>query len=71
MLVVGRDCEIELRLIALPRAGIPHDMRTGLSYYERYYNPHRENPLRAYSTRPVNLKRLDRMNWMTEDEDLW
>jgi hypothetical protein len=42
-----------------------------MSYYEHYYNPAGEKTLRAYSTRPVNLKRFDRMNWMTAEEDLW
>ncbi|MCI0392543.1 MAG: hypothetical protein MOB07_27745 [Acidobacteria bacterium] len=42
-----------------------------MSYYEHYYNPAGEKTLRAYSTRPVNLKRFDRMNWMTTEEDLW
>src|SRR5262249_24915799 len=30
-----------------------------------------EKTLRAYSTRPINLKRFDRVNWMTTEEDLW
>jgi hypothetical protein len=42
-----------------------------MSYYEHYYNPAGEKTLRAYSTRPVNLKRFDRMNWMTTEEELW
>jgi len=42
-----------------------------MSYYEHYYNPAGEKTLRAYSTRPINLKRFDRMNWMTTEEDLW
>jgi hypothetical protein len=39
-----------------------------MSYYEHYYNPAGEKTLRAYSTRPVNLKQFDRMNWMTEED---
>jgi hypothetical protein len=42
-----------------------------MSYYEHYYNPAGEKTLSAYSTRPINLKRFDRMNWMTTEEDLW
>ena len=42
-----------------------------MSYYERYYNPAGEKTLRAYSTRPVNLKRFDRRNWMMAEEVLW
>jgi hypothetical protein len=41
-----------------------------ISYFEHYYNLDAEKTLRAYS-RPVNLKRFDRINWMTADEDLW
>ena len=42
-----------------------------MSYFEHYYNPVGEKTLRAYSTRPVNLQRFDRMSWMTAEEDLW
>src|SRR6185436_4862357 len=41
-----------------------------MSYFEHYYNPAGEKTLRAYS-RPVNLSRFDRMDWMTAEEDLW
>jgi hypothetical protein len=41
-----------------------------MSYNEHYYNLAGKKTLRAYSTRPVNLKQFDRMNWMTEDGDL-
>jgi hypothetical protein len=42
-----------------------------MSYFEHYYNLRGEKTLRAYSTRPVNLKRFDRIGWMTRDADLW
>jgi len=42
-----------------------------MSYFEHYYNPAGEKTLRAYSTRPVNLKRFDRVHWMTREEYLW
>jgi hypothetical protein len=42
-----------------------------MSYYERYYTPDGEKTLLAYSTRPVKLKRFDRMNWMTAEKGLW
>ena len=42
-----------------------------MSYFEHYYNPAGEKTLRAYSTRPVSLKRFDRMNWVTTEEELW
>lgn len=41
-----------------------------MSYYEHYYNPAGEKTLREFS-KPVNLKRFDRENWMTTEEDLW
>jgi hypothetical protein len=37
-----------------------------MSYYGHYYNPAGKKARRDYSTRPVNLKRFDRMNRMTE-----
>jgi hypothetical protein len=42
-----------------------------MSYYGHYYNPAGEKTLRAYSTRLVNLKRLDRMNRMTTEKNIW
>jgi hypothetical protein len=41
-----------------------------MSYFEHYYNPDGEKTLRSYS-RPVNLRRFDRIHWMTAEEDLW
>lgn len=41
-----------------------------LSYFEHYYNLRGEKTLRNYS-RPVNLKRFDRINWMTSERDVW
>jgi hypothetical protein len=41
-----------------------------LSYFEHYYNLRGERTLRAYSA-PVNLARLDRLHWMTAEEDVW
>ena len=41
-----------------------------MSYFEHYYNLDREKSLRKYS-RPVNLARFDRIQWMTTEEDLW
>ncbi len=41
-----------------------------MSYFEHYYNPAGEKTLRAYS-RPVNLARFDRMDWMTAERDVW
>jgi hypothetical protein len=41
-----------------------------MSYFEHYFNHSGEKTLRSYS-RPVNLTRFDRMNWMTAEEDLW
>jgi hypothetical protein len=41
-----------------------------MSYFEHYYNPRGEKSLRRYS-RPLNLARFDKDNWMTAEEDLW
>jgi hypothetical protein len=41
-----------------------------LSYFESYFNLRRQKTLRRYS-RPVNLSRFDRLDWMTTEEDLW
>jgi hypothetical protein len=41
-----------------------------LSYFELYYNLRRERTLRHYST-PVNLARLDSLQWMISEEDVW
>ena len=41
-----------------------------MSYFEHYYNLRREKTLRRYS-RPVNLRRFDRMRWMTAEADVW
>jgi hypothetical protein len=41
-----------------------------ISYFEHYFNLAGEKTLRNYS-RPVNLKRFDRIGWMTSPEDVW
>jgi len=41
-----------------------------LSYFDVYFNLRAERTLRTFS-RPVNLKRFDRQNWMTADGNLW
>ena len=41
-----------------------------MSYFAHYYNLKGELTLREFS-RPVNLSRFDRMNWMTAEEDLF
>ncbi len=40
-----------------------------MSYFEHYYNLHREKTLRGY-TRPLGLKEFDRYSWMTRDETM-
>jgi hypothetical protein len=42
-----------------------------MSYFEQYYNIGGERSLRAHSTRPCNLARFDRIEWMTSAEPLW
>ncbi|MGH9594915.1 MAG: hypothetical protein ACRD5L_17620 [Bryobacteraceae bacterium] len=41
-----------------------------MSYFEHYFNPRREKTLRTYS-RPVSLRRFDRMGWITAERDVW
>jgi hypothetical protein len=41
-----------------------------MSYFAHYYNLKGELTLREFS-RPVNLSRFDRLNWMTAEEDLF
>jgi hypothetical protein len=41
-----------------------------MSFFEHYFNLKGEKTLRRYS-RPVNLKRFDRIGWMTSAEDVW
>lgn len=41
-----------------------------MSYFEHYFNPAGEKTLRSYS-RPVNLARFDRIEWMTTEEEVW
>ncbi len=41
-----------------------------MTYFELYFNLEGEKTLRRYS-RPVNLARFDKINWMTTEEDLW
>jgi len=41
-----------------------------MSYFEHYFNLRRERTLRRYS-RPVNLARFDRRNWMTAEDNVW
>ena len=41
-----------------------------MSYFEHYFNLRKEKTLRGYS-RPVNLKRFDRIGWMTAEADVW
>jgi len=53
------------------RAPIYRTLRElALSYFEQYYNLRGERTLRTYS-RPVNLARLDRLHWMSAEEDVW
>ena len=41
-----------------------------LSYFDVYFNLRGERSLRTFS-RPVNLARFDRQEWMTTNEHLW
>lgn len=41
-----------------------------MSYFEHYFNLRGEKTLRRYS-RPVRLRRFDRIRWMTTEEEVW
>ncbi|MEO5760729.1 MAG: hypothetical protein ABIR28_00310 [Vicinamibacteria bacterium] len=41
-----------------------------MSYFESYFNLRRQKTLRAYS-KPVDLGRFDKIDWMTTEEDVW
>ena len=41
-----------------------------MSYFNIYFNLRFQRTLRRYS-RPVNLARFDRLNWMTTDKPVW
>jgi hypothetical protein len=42
-----------------------------MSYFDDYFNLSGDRSLRAFATKPVNLSRFDRLNWMTTDGDVW
>ena len=67
---LGRDRQIQLHRMPLPRARLSHPPRTRLSYFDVYFNLRRERSLRTFS-RPVNLARFDASHWMTTDQHLW
>jgi hypothetical protein len=53
------------------REPVYRDLRElAMSYFEHYYNPRGEKTLRGFS-RPVNLTRFDRIDWMTTEADVW
>ena len=53
------------------RAPIYRTLRElALSYFHIYFNLRGERTLRRYS-RPINLARFDRRNWMTTEKDTW
>jgi hypothetical protein len=41
-----------------------------MSYFNIYFNMRRERTLRTFS-RPVNLARFDRLQWMTTEKPIW
>jgi hypothetical protein len=42
-----------------------------MSYFDSYFNLAGERTLRAFATKPVELKRFDSREWMTTPDDLW
>jgi hypothetical protein len=54
------------------REPIYRDFRElALSYFDDYFNYRGERTLRAYASRPLDLRRFDHRHWMTTDGDLW
>jgi hypothetical protein len=41
-----------------------------MSYFNLYFNLRRERTMRTFS-RPVNLRRFDRLHWMTTEKPVW
>ena len=41
-----------------------------MSYFNLYFNLAKQRSLRRYSN-PVNLKRFDRLGWMTSEDEVW
>jgi len=41
-----------------------------MSLFDAYFNLRRERTLRRFS-RPVDLSRFDRLDWMTSEKDVW
>lgn len=53
------------------RAPIHRTLRElAISYFNDYFNKRRERTMRTYS-RPVNLKRFDKKDWMTSENPIW
>src|SRR5256885_5151485 len=42
-----------------------------ISYFDGYFNYRGERTLRAFSIKPLDLRRFDRLDWMTSDKDVW
>lgn len=42
-----------------------------ISYFDTYCNHRGERTLRAFSTRPIDLRRFDARGWMTAADDIW
>ena len=41
-----------------------------MSYFDEYFDSKGKKNLRTYS-KPINLSRFDRLNWMTSKDDIW
>jgi hypothetical protein len=53
------------------RAPVYRSLRElALSYFEDYLNYRRERTLRTFS-RPVNMRRFDHLNWMSQEKNVW
>ena len=41
-----------------------------MSFFHEYFDDSGKKNLRSYSS-PVNLKRFDKINWVTSEKDVW
>jgi hypothetical protein len=54
------------------RAPVYRSLRElAMSYFNDYFNERRQRTMRAFSTRPVNLRRFDSLDWMTRQDNVW
>jgi len=42
-----------------------------MSYFEDYFNLAGDRSLRRYTAKPLDLRQFDKLNWMTNEKDVW